>query len=61
MLETIKVCEMSNLIVRDVEYAKAGILVQTRDFCQSIVGNVKFFEIGKFRKAGYLRQAIRLY
>ena len=47
MLLILQVGEMSNLIVRDVEDSQIGITLKPRDLCQSIVGDVEFFKVGK--------------
>ena len=51
MLLSLQVCQMRDLIIRNVEHSEVGVILQARDLSQGIVGDVQFFQVGKGGKA----------
>ena len=57
----IQVAEVLDLVIRYLKSAELNVVVETRYFCQEVVGKVQLFKIHEALETIYPGQPVRLY
>lgn len=60
MLKVVKMGEIGDLVVRDVEDAELVVVVEARYLSKKVMGYIEFFQVGKIRQTGDFGKSVRL-